>query len=58
MSIKEIIRINNEEFVLRLYMDGNQWCCVDDNRFIDLHESNAGFGRTRDEAIEDFVKGI
>lgn len=33
--------------------DGNQWCCHD-SEFINLQESNAGFGDTKQEALADF----
>jgi len=35
---------------VRTFMDGNQWCAVHPD-FIDLQNSPAGFGDTRDAAI-------
>jgi hypothetical protein len=35
----------------RTFMDGNAWCAVRSD-FIDLQQSSAGFGDTRDTAIE------
>jgi hypothetical protein len=37
---------------INLIMDGNSWCAYRDG-FINLQESNAGFGDTPDEAIKD-----
>jgi hypothetical protein len=34
----------------RVFMDGNAWCAVKPD-FINLQESHAGFGNTREEAI-------
>ena len=35
---------------VRTFMDGNAWCAVHPD-FVDLQESPAGFGTTREEAI-------
>ena len=37
---------------VRTFMDGNAWCAVKPD-FINLQESNAGFGETREQAIAD-----
>ena len=39
----------------RCYRDGNQWCAVNDD-FINLQESHAGFGDTKDEARAELAK--
>ena len=60
---KEIVRLEKEiedkkiaVFELRdhvlLSMDGNQWCATEKD-FINLQESDAGFGDTMEDAIED-----
>ena len=36
-----------------LFMDGNQWCCVDSS-FVNLQESVAGFGPTMAEALCEY----
>jgi hypothetical protein len=40
---------------VRTYMDGNAWCAVHPG-FINLQESPAGFGPTKDEAIAELAK--
>lgn len=40
---------------LCLFMDGNQWACVRGN-FINLQESLAGFGLSREEAIAELER--
>ncbi len=42
--------IPNEALVL--YLDGNRWCCCRGN-FVDLQESIAGFGDTKEDAMAD-----
>ncbi|KKL19505.1 hypothetical protein LCGC14_2464790 [marine sediment metagenome] len=37
---------------VRTFMDGNKWCAVKPD-FVDLMESPAGFGDTREEAIKE-----
>ena len=41
---------------LRLYMDGDMWCATFDD-FVDLQESEAGFGKTALEALAELAKG-
>jgi len=36
-------------------LDGNMWCCRDEY-FTNLQESIAGFGETKEEAKEDYLK--
>ena len=40
---------------VRLEMDGNAWCAKKED-FINLQESHAGFGNSKDEAITDLLK--
>lgn len=40
---------------LCLFMDGDEWCCCRGD-FVDLQESNAGFGKTQAAAIEDLQR--
>lgn len=35
--------------------DGNSWCCYDET-FINLQESDAEFGDTPQEALNNFIK--
>ena len=37
---------------LVMYLDGNKWCCCRGN-FVNLQESLAGFGETKEAAISD-----
>lgn len=37
-----------------IYLDGNMWCAVDSD-FINLQESNAGFGTTPVEALTNLL---
>lgn len=39
---------------VRTFMDGNAWCCVGPD-FVNLQESPAGFGATREDAMADFA---
>ena len=39
----------------RLFMDGDAWCAVRAG-FINLQESNVGFGETRDDAVTNLRK--
>ena len=42
---------------MRTYKDGDQWCAVGSN-FVNLQESTAGFGDTREDAIEQLVEEL
>lgn len=39
---------------MRVFMDGNTWCAVHSD-FINLQESPAGFGDTREQAIQNLT---
>ena len=39
------------------FKDGDAWCCVRGD-FVNLQESPAGFGATRDDALDDLVAAI
>lgn len=45
--------IPNEALVM--FLDGERWCCCRGN-FVDLQESLAGFGETKEAAISDLWK--
>lgn len=57
-KMTETIEVNGTEIALRIYLDGDKWCCVNDNSFENLQESPAGFGDTQEEAIEEFRKAL
>jgi len=40
---------------INVYIDGNSWCAVRDD-FTNLQESNAGFGKTPQEAVNELIK--
>jgi len=40
---------------INVYMDGNAWCATRDD-FIDLQQSNAGFGDTPREAVKNLLE--
>ena len=42
---------------MRTYKDGDQWCAVGSN-FVNLQESTAGFGNTRDDAVEHLMNEL
>jgi len=46
-----------KKFDLRLYLDGDQWCATR-NDFVNLQESDAGFGPTALEALSELVKAL
>lgn len=41
---------------VRVFLDGDKYCAVDDATFINLQESPAAFGDTIDEAIANYKK--
>lgn len=41
----------------RIYMDGNQWCCVGP-KFKNIQESASGFGDTAEEAYNDYLTDV
>lgn len=41
----------------KLFKDGNSWCATYED-FINLQESEAGFGDTPNDAIEDLVNKV
>lgn len=41
---------------MALFLDGNQWCCVDNFDFTCIQECCCGFGDTRMEAVANFLK--
>lgn len=43
--------------IVKYFKDGNKWCCVYEN-FINLQESLAGFGDTKEEARLDLINKI
>lgn len=46
--------VNKPWWIIKVYRDGNAWCCVGEG-FENLQESdNAAFGDTRDEAIKNY----
>ena len=38
-------------------IDGNQWCAHFDD-FINLQESHAGFGDTKEQALEELMENV
>jgi hypothetical protein len=44
-------------FELEFKMDGNMWCCHAHD-FINLQESNAGFGESKREAASDYYSRL
>lgn len=42
-------------FEIRVFMDGDQWCAVFTN-FINLQESEAGFGHTEEAAVTQLIE--
>lgn len=44
--------------VIRVFLDGNAFCAVDDESFENIQESPAGFGATEDEAVSEFLRQI
>lgn len=40
---------------LHLYMDGDEWCCVDSDTFNNIQRDPVGFGRDPDQAIQNFL---
>ena len=40
--------------IIRVFKDGTAWCAVYSD-FKSLHESPAGFGHTRDDAVRDLI---
>lgn len=42
------------EDTLCFFRDGDRWCCVRKD-FVNLQESNAGFGKTLGDAMEDYA---
>ena len=47
-------RLDREWWKIKVYKDGNAWCCIGTG-FEDLQESdNYAFGNTRDEAIHNY----
>lgn len=50
--------LDNEKWKIRVFKDGDAWCCVGLG-FINLQEStNYAFGHTRDESIENYWKVV
>jgi hypothetical protein len=45
----------DSEMILRVFVDGNKWCAVYHEEFINLQESPAGFGSSVSEAVEDLM---
>ena len=45
----------DSEMILRVFVDGNKWCAVYHEDFINLQESPAGFGNSVSEAVEDLM---
>ena len=45
----------DSEMILRVFVDGNKWCAVYHEDFINLQESPAGFGNSVAEAVEDLM---
>ena len=41
---------------IRTFKDGTSWCAVKPD-FINLHDSDVGFGDTPEQAIEELLKG-
>lgn len=46
----------DSEILLRVFVDGNKWCAVYHEKFINLQESPAGFGNSVAEAVEDLMQ--
>ena len=45
----------DSEMLLRVFVDGNQWCAVYHEDFINLQESPAGFGNSVAGAVADLM---
>lgn len=39
----------------KIYKDGDNWCAIDTNTFIDLAQSEVGFGLTPGEALANLL---
>lgn len=48
----------SDKWKIRVFKDGNQWCCVGIG-FVNLQEStNYAFGNTREESIDNYWKTV
>lgn len=45
----------DSEMLLRVFVDGNKWCAVYHEDFINLQESPAGFGNSVAEAVDNLM---
>jgi len=43
------------EMILRVFVDGNKWCAVYHEDFVNLQESPVGFGNSVAEAVGDLM---
>ena len=43
---------------IKTFKDGNSWCAVLEDSFVNIQESVCGFGDTKDEATENLSKNI
>ena len=41
---------------IKTFMDGSSWVAIDTDNFINLAESDAGFGETEEEAIQELLE--
>lgn len=41
---------------IKIFKDGSDWCAVRPDFFINIQESNAGFGDTPQAALADLLK--
>jgi hypothetical protein len=44
-----------EKMKIVLLKDGNMWCCYNEHKFTNLQESDAFWGETPQEALEQFI---
>jgi len=51
----DILNDLNKEPEYNLFMDGDMWCATHLD-FVNLQESEAGFGKTKAEAIKELIK--
>lgn len=47
----------NDDEDVQYFMDGDMWCAVLPD-FIDLHDSPAGFGPTKEDALADLQENM
>lgn len=53
---EEILKEFDEK--IEITLDGNMYCAVIENNFTNLQESDAGFGETKELAVQELLKRI